>query len=47
MKALVLVGGRGTRLQPFTFSIPKPLLPVGETPLLQLVVEQLKASGQF
>jgi len=45
MKALVLVGGRGTRLQPFTFSIPKPLLPVGETPLLQLVIEQLKASG--
>jgi NDP-sugar pyrophosphorylase family protein len=44
-KALVLVGGRGTRLQPFTFSIPKPLLPVGETPLLQLVIEQLRSSG--
>jgi NDP-sugar pyrophosphorylase family protein len=45
VKALVLVGGRGTRLQPFTFSIPKPLLPVGETPLLQLVLEQLRVSG--
>lgn len=45
MKAVVLVGGLGTRLRPLTFSIPKPLLPVGETPLLQLIIEQLAASG--
>src|SRR5438105_329349 len=45
MKAVVLVGGLGTRLRPLTFSLPKPLLPVGEQPLLQLLLEQLHASG--
>jgi len=42
MKAVVLVGGYGTRLRPLTFSIPKPLLPVGERPLLQLILERLR-----
>ncbi len=42
---MVLVGGLGTRLRPLTFSIPKPLLPVGETPLLQIIIEQLAAAG--
>lgn len=45
MKAVVLVGGLGTRLRPLTFSLPKPLLPVGERPLLQLLIEQLHASN--
>jgi NDP-sugar pyrophosphorylase family protein len=45
MKAVILVGGRGTRLQPLTFSIPKPLLPVGEKALLQLIIEQLRTAG--
>ena len=45
MKAVVLVGGLGTRLRPLTFSLPKPLLPVGERPLLQLLLEQLHASN--
>ena len=45
MRAVVLVGGLGTRLRPLTFSIPKPLLPVGETPLLQIIIEQLAAAG--
>jgi NDP-sugar pyrophosphorylase family protein len=45
MKAVILVGGRGTRLQPLTFSIPKPLLPVGEKALLQLIIEQLQSAG--
>jgi len=45
MQAVVLVGGLGTRLRPLTFSLPKPLLPVGEHPLLQLLLEQLHASG--
>jgi NDP-mannose synthase len=45
MRAVILVGGRGTRLQPLTFSIPKPLLPVGEKALLQLIIEQLRAAG--
>lgn len=44
MKAVVLVGGLGTRLRPLTFSLPKPLLPVGERPLLQLLLEQLRDS---
>jgi NDP-sugar pyrophosphorylase family protein len=45
MRAVILVGGRGTRLQPLTFSIPKPLLPVGEKPILQLIIEQLRTAG--
>jgi len=45
MKAVLLVGGQGTRLRPLTFSIPKPLLPVGERPLLQLIIEQLRDAG--
>ncbi|GAH08604.1 unnamed protein product, partial [marine sediment metagenome] len=34
MKAVILAGGLGRRLRPLTFSIPKPLLPVGEKPIL-------------
>jgi mannose-1-phosphate guanylyltransferase len=45
MKAVILVGGMGTRLRPLTFSIPKPLLPVGEKPILQIILEQLRAAG--
>ena len=45
MKAVILVGVQGTRLRPLTFSIPKPLLPVGESPLLQIVIEQLRDQG--
>ncbi len=45
MKALILVGGMGTRLRPLTFSIPKPLLPVGEKPILQIILEQLRGDG--
>jgi len=35
----------GTRLRPLTFSIPKPLLPVGEKPILQRIMEQLRDAG--
>src|SRR6266852_2145532 len=45
MKALILAGGLGTRLRPLTFSIPKPLLPIGETPILQIIIEQMKTAG--
>ncbi len=45
MKAVLLVGGLGTRLRPLTFSIPKPLLPVGEKPILQIILEQLREAA--
>ena len=45
MKALILVGGKGTRLKPYTNIIPKPLLPVGEKPILEIILMQLKNSG--
>jgi NDP-mannose synthase len=43
--AVVLAGGKGTRLQPFTMTIPKPLLPLGDVPILDVVLRQLGASG--
>lgn len=45
MKALVMCGGLGTRLRPLTYAIPKPLLPVGEKPILELLVESLREHG--
>jgi mannose-1-phosphate guanylyltransferase len=44
MKAVVLAGGLGTRLQPYTFFIPKPMLPLGNKPLLEHIIEWLKRS---
>lgn len=45
MMAVILAGGKGTRLSPFTISIPKPLMPIGDLPILEIVVKQLKAAG--
>jgi len=45
MRAVILAGGKGVRLRPLTYTIPKPLLPVGERPILEEIVERLKASG--
>jgi NDP-sugar pyrophosphorylase family protein len=45
MKALILVGGKGTRLKPYTTVVPKPLLPVGDKPILEIILSQLKSSG--
>jgi NDP-sugar pyrophosphorylase family protein len=45
MRAVVLVGGRGTRLKPLTFAIPKPLLAVGEKPILHSIIDQLRQAG--
>lgn len=45
MVAVILAGGKGTRLKPFTITIPKPLLPVGDVPILEVVIRQLAAAG--
>ena len=45
MKTVLLAGGRGVRLRPLTYSVPKPLLPVGERPILEEIVERLKVFG--
>ncbi|MGI5131691.1 sugar phosphate nucleotidyltransferase [Pseudonocardia sp. CA-107938] len=44
-RAVVLAGGLGTRLRPYTAVIPKPLLPVGEQPILEIVLRQLREHG--
>lgn len=41
MKAVVLAGGQGNRLRPYTFTVPKPLLPLGDRPLLNYIIAQL------
>ena len=45
MKAVILAGGLGTRLRPFTETIPKPLLPVGEKSLLEIQISRLRDYG--
>jgi NDP-mannose synthase len=45
MKAVILAGGLGSRLKPFTQVIPKPLLPIGEKAVLEVQIEQLKEHG--
>lgn len=45
MKTVVLAGGRGTRLAPYTSVLPKPLLPIGDRAILEIVVEQLRDAG--
>jgi NDP-mannose synthase len=45
VKAVVLAGGRGTRLAPYTTILPKPLMPVGEHSILEIVVAQLEKAG--
>jgi NDP-mannose synthase len=45
MKAVILAGGLGTRLKPFTEVIPKPLLPIGEKAVLEIQIEHLQKHG--
>jgi NDP-sugar pyrophosphorylase family protein len=45
MRAVILAGGRGTRLAPYTTVIPKPLLPVGDMPILEVLIRQLAYYG--
>jgi len=45
MKAVILAGGLGTRLRPFTEVIPKPLLPIGESNVMEIQITALKKHG--
>jgi NDP-sugar pyrophosphorylase family protein len=45
MKAVILAGGLGNRLKPFTEVIPKPLLPIGEKAVMEIQIDRLKAYG--
>jgi NDP-sugar pyrophosphorylase family protein len=45
MHAVILAGGRGTRLRPYTVTLPKPLVPVGDLPILEVILMQLSAAG--
>ena len=45
MKAVILTGGLGTRLQPYTLFVPKPMLPLGDKPLLEHSIEWLKKNN--
>ena len=45
VKAVVMAGGVGSRLRPLTDDLPKPMLPVGDRPLLELTIEQMRQAG--
>jgi NDP-sugar pyrophosphorylase family protein len=45
MKAIVLAGGKGTRLSPYTKILPKPLMPIGDMPILEILLRQMYLSG--
>lgn len=45
MEAVILAGGKGRRLAPYTAILPKPLMPIGNVPILEVVIRQLKLSG--
>ncbi|NUM48964.1 MAG: NTP transferase domain-containing protein [Anaerolineales bacterium] len=45
MKAIVLAGGKGTRLRPYTTVLPKPLMPIGDMPILEIMLRQMKHAG--
>lgn len=45
MRAIILAGGQGTRLRPYTVVLPKPLMPIGEYPILEVIVRQLVFYG--
>jgi NDP-mannose synthase len=45
MKAVILAGGKGARLAPYTKILPKPLMPIGDMPILEVLLRQMKAAG--
>lgn len=44
-RAVILAGGKGTRLKPYTLTMPKPLVPIGDIPILEIIICQLKNAG--
>lgn len=44
-RAVILAGGKGTRLKPYTAVLPKPLVPVGDSPILEIIIRQLVEDG--
>jgi NDP-sugar pyrophosphorylase family protein len=44
-RAVILSGGKGTRLRPYTVVLPKPLMPIGEYPILEVITRQLIQYG--
>lgn len=45
MRAVVLAGGKGTRLAPFTYVLPKPMMPIGDRTILEILFHQMKRAG--
>ncbi len=45
MQAVILAGGKGRRLRPYTTILPKPMMPIGEKPILGMIIEKLAESG--
>ena len=45
MQAIILTGGKGKRLKPHTKTVPKPLLKLGQYPILEIIIRQLKRDG--
>jgi NDP-mannose synthase len=45
MKAVILAGGKGTRLAPYTKILPKPLMPIGDMPILEILLLQMRRAG--
>jgi len=44
-RAIILAGGKGTRLRPYTVVLPKPLMPIGDCPILEVIIKQLAENG--
>ena len=45
MRAVILAGGKGTRLKPYTTHFPKPLMPIGDMPILEIIIKRLRDAG--